>query len=1031
MALQQITLDNPSGTRVTVADVTTKINENTTETEQRLTAAQSAADAAGTSAGGKYTKPSGGIPAADLSAAAQASLGKADSAYQIPPGGIPQSDMTTAVQILLGLANTAYQKPGSGIPSSDFSAAVQAVLALASTGYQKPISGIPATDLASAVQSQLTAGASAYQKPGSGIPSTDMSATVTAALNLASSSVQQNPAGVTWVQSILANYLYVDPTVPGALVAAVTAGGAVYMKPFTTYPITTGLNLNSFNTDLIGVGSKIDASAVTGVALTVDYVSGASSGPDLRVSKSRTITGFELAGPGRTVSGSKGIFFNSTGGKTNAPHPSVHGIFVHDFETGIGGRDQFYLVGMSSMHVYLCVYGLWQEGGDDSGEVCYVSDSVFDLNYCNLRFDDNSSEFVFIGCGFDYSRQLLVSMGSCRITFLACHVENRGAQLSTDVGNYIVDGSGSDTRAALQAIDPTVDGARFMWTCTSTQTAAAITINAGGSGNIAVKTTALANPSVVSGQTYELVRSVANSCYILQDTRSGKNIPIATNVSGTTSITCDAFTTRDVFIDVDGDGAIINFVGGTLDINSSGGAGPYAYRRLVKVRHAGSQVLFSNMYCTNVANRVDMFWDGPGRVRCGFITRAGSDPGNCLRWAPGSRNNAFRNTDLTYTAIDQTTGNKTYASPIAIAAPTNPNGIAIAAGALSSYQDWWIYMGRGEIQPNARYSDASNYIASRDSGTQPGLSTTGNVTISIVQPTVGNPSIASGGWSISGEVLTVTGTITGGNIVPEMKLAGTGIPVDGSGTTAPRILGQMTGPVLTFTGTLSGATGGTLTSAWTGTTGTYTVNFSDGSSRTATLTNSSTAVTWTGGTVTASATASILLSSTNAGGPGMYLIDTSALSISSGASTLTLSISNAIALNKYNTETSGYLSRARVATAVFAEPDRRATGKFLFMVESTGGMAGGSVTVTSQWARIYKDSNGLPVIAEQFAQIDFNSFTLSSTTKDVWIDMRLRSYGAQSDAPTGANAIVFQFSMDSNGTPGRILVARPRCSLLG
>lgn len=46
---------------------------------------------------GKYTKPSGGIPASDLASGVQASLGKADTAYQKPASGIPASDIAEGV----------------------------------------------------------------------------------------------------------------------------------------------------------------------------------------------------------------------------------------------------------------------------------------------------------------------------------------------------------------------------------------------------------------------------------------------------------------------------------------------------------------------------------------------------------------------------------------------------------------------------------------------------------------------------------------------------------------------------------------------------------------------------------------------------------------------------------------------------------------------------------------------------------------------------------------------------------------------
>lgn len=63
------------------------------------------------------------------------------------------------------------------------------------------------------------------------------------------------------------------------------------------------------------------------------------------------------------------------------------------------------------------------------------------------------------------------------------------------------------------------------------------------------------------------------------------------------------------------------------------------------------------------------------------------------------------------------------------------------------------------------------------------------------------------------------------------------------------------GSQLSFTGALVDATSATLSSAWQGPTGPYTVTFSDGTRKTSTLTNNSAALSWTGA-VTATAIAS-------------------------------------------------------------------------------------------------------------------------------------------------------------------------------
>lgn len=57
----------------------------------------------------KYTKPSDGIPKADLTEAVREALVNANSAYIVPEGGIPSSDMAIAVQSSLALANSALQ----------------------------------------------------------------------------------------------------------------------------------------------------------------------------------------------------------------------------------------------------------------------------------------------------------------------------------------------------------------------------------------------------------------------------------------------------------------------------------------------------------------------------------------------------------------------------------------------------------------------------------------------------------------------------------------------------------------------------------------------------------------------------------------------------------------------------------------------------------------------------------------------------------------------------------------------------------
>lgn len=69
--------------------------------------------------------------------------------------------------------------------------------------------------------------------------------------------------------------------------------------------------------------------------------------------------------------------------------------------------------------------------------------------------------------------------------------------------------------------------------------------------------------------------------------------------------------------------------------------------------------------------------------------------------------------------------------------------------------------------------------------------------------------------------------------------------IDG-GVLDPRILGVLTAETLTGT-VAQGATSATLSSGWSGTTGTYVVYFSNGDKRNVLFTNSSTSITWSPG----------------------------------------------------------------------------------------------------------------------------------------------------------------------------------------
>lgn len=750
---------------------------------------------------------------------------------------------------------------------------------------------------------------------------------------------------------------YIDPSVPGAFENALDAlsasatGGTLRLRPGATYTLIRNPTVDVYKTSIIGEDNLIDASGVT-IGLTFDYKSAASTGTEIRKSKYRQFEGFRLLGPGNTASGTVGLWVTGSVSQ-NPPEPSFRNVYVENFETLIGGRDRFYLTDWTGCHFYNGTYGLWAQAGIDAGENCIITGGVFDQCYCFVRCDDPSTEFTFNGTSFDYGRQLFVVVNPSKLYFNSCHIELRGKNLGSDNNNYILNGTGSDTRAAFQSLTTTTNGATFVVVPASTQTGA-MTLNVGGSGAIAIKkadgVTDLGAGDWVSGFPVQLTRDTTNNCYKLT-TRALGNIPCVSNMSTGTTITCDAIPTRDCCFDGDGDGTVVIIRDSVFNVNASGGAGPYSMYRYARARNAGTLIIFDRVFKENDLNYADNFWDGNGRVICGFITRTGSNPNNIVLHNRQSKSNLAANLALTY-AVNLDPNSATVTTDPLV---TTEAAATYQFGRLDAYQNWWISKGRGGNQPNKRFSDASNYNSGRDSGTQAGLATTGNITMSVVQPSVGNATATA--WSISGEVLTIT-TMSGTTpFVRDMVIAGTGV------TANTRIIGPLD-------------------------------------------------------------------SASQAGLAGTYLIDTVHGTVA-GSGNLTGTIANALAINKYNTEASGYLSYAQMSVAFPIQPNRAAVAKILCMIETTGGMAGGTVNITSKYARIapYPDANGCPIILERFTQVRFKTWTLSGMTKDTWQEAILDSWSGPGEAPPGANCWLIDIDATSNGTPGRFLMARPRVDL--
>jgi hypothetical protein len=83
-------------------------------------------------------------------------------------------------------------------------------------------------------------------------------------------------------------------------------------------------------------------------------------------------------------------------------------------------------------------------------------------------------------------------------------------------------------------------------------------------------------------------------------------------LSGSGSDVRAVVSTKDSFIDIDGNGSLV-VIDGWFDINNSGGVGPYAFDHLVNVRHANSKCIIRGS-AQNWANTANRWWVGAGRA---------------------------------------------------------------------------------------------------------------------------------------------------------------------------------------------------------------------------------------------------------------------------------------------------------------------------------------------------------------------------------------------------------------------------------
>lgn len=213
--------------------------------------------------------------------------------------------------------------------------------------------------------------------------------------------------------------------------------GAIYTPPYMN--VTEPFSVNMARVSIIGNNSVFDCSTLGAVeAMTFDFRVAATSGALIRTAKVGEYRGFRLAGPGKTVIGSKGVYVNTTTiGKS--PRPKLDNVMVHGFHGGVTGKDSFFCMELHGVEIYGNAIGYWQLPGADSGENCSMFGGVMHHNDLNIFLEDSSSALNIHSASVNYAPQQAILRSGCKLSFLACHVEHRGGGGGSDPV-HIIDG---------------------------------------------------------------------------------------------------------------------------------------------------------------------------------------------------------------------------------------------------------------------------------------------------------------------------------------------------------------------------------------------------------------------------------------------------------------------------------------------------------------------------------------------------------------------------------------------------------------
>ncbi len=210
-----------------------------------------------------------------------------------------------------------------------------------------------------------------------------------------------------------------------AFVLALATGKSV-LVPEATYKLSAGITVNLGLQSLIGSGSTLDFSTLTGtaVAITLTNSSGRTPG-DLAAGSAiaNRVDGFVLLGPGKAGSGAASSS-TVTCFQAYASHLSCLNCLVYGFGYGV----DFYTESYTNSFVN-CDFGQnaiavrGRSGGSNYGErLAFVNCVLYD-NIVGIQNAINTGAMQFMNCSIDYNTTQLTATNQSVTELHACHWE--------------------------------------------------------------------------------------------------------------------------------------------------------------------------------------------------------------------------------------------------------------------------------------------------------------------------------------------------------------------------------------------------------------------------------------------------------------------------------------------------------------------------------------------------------------------------------------------------------------------------------